>query len=87
MRFRSTAWKWFGSGCAVGTVIAALATIYMVRDLVGQAAGDAVLAPPPLAVAVSVLMTFFGLLIPLVALCGVVVVIVDGFARGRRPGS
>ena len=45
---------------------------------------DPALAAPPLAVAVSVLMTFFGLLIPAVALCGAVVVIVDGYSRKAR---
>ncbi len=84
MKKRSPAWKWFGLGAGLSVVLSVLATIYLVGDKLAQSGGDPVLAPPPLAVAASVLMTFFALLIPLVALCGAVIVIIDGYSRKAR---
>ncbi len=84
MKKPSPAWKWFGIGCAISLVLSVLATIALVGDKMDKAGADPALAAPPLAVAVSVLMTFFGLLIPAVALCGAVVVIVDGYSRKAR---
>ena len=84
MKQYSPAWKWFGLGCVVSTILAILATYHLVSDKLAQSAIDPVLAPPPLAVAVSTGMTFFSLLIPAVALCGLVIVIIDGYSRKAR---
>ena len=84
MPTRSPKWKWFGLGCAVSFVLSILGTHYLVSDKLAQSATDPVLAPPLLAVATSVLMTFFSLLIPAVSLCGLVIVIVDGYSRKDR---
>ena len=81
MKTRSPAWKWFAIGCAVSLVFAVVATVFLMAGNLSQTGTDPALAPPPLAVAVSVLMTFFGILIPAVALCGAVIVIVDGYFR------
>lgn len=80
MRFGSAKWKWFGIGSALCLVGAIVATIHLTGDLVAGS-GDPALAPPLISVAVSVLMTFFGVLIPLVALVGAMVIMVDGYAR------
>ena len=80
----SPKWKWFGLGCVISTVLSILATYYLVSDKLAQSSADPVLAPPALAVAISVLMTFFSLLIPAVSLCGLVIVIVDGYSRKAR---
>lgn len=84
MKKPSPAWKWFGIGCVVSLILSVLATISLVNDKLAQSAADPALAPPPLAVAVSVGMTFFSLLIPAVALCGLVIVIIDGYSRKAR---
>jgi len=84
MAQRWTKIRWFGLGCLISLVVAVLGTAHLTRDLLAQAGGDPVLAPPPLAVATSVGMTFFSLLIPLVCIFGAVVVIVDGAYRGKK---
>lgn len=84
MKKSSPAWKWFGVGCVVSVVLSVLATIQLVSDKLSKFAADPALAPPPMAVGVSVGMTFFSLLIPAVALCGAVIVIVDGYSRKAR---
>ena len=84
MKKASPAWKWFGVGCLLSLVLSVVATIALVGDKLNQAGSDPALAAPPLAVAVSVLMTFFALLIPGVALCGAVIVIIDGYSRRTR---
>lgn len=81
MNIRSPAWKWFGLGCVVSVVLSALATFALVGQKLSTIGADPAMAPPPIAVAASVLMTFFSLLIPAVALCGAVIVIVDGYTR------
>ena len=80
----SPKWKWFGLGCAISTVLSILATHYLISDKLAQSAADPVLAPPAMAVAASVLMTFFSLLIPAISLCGAVIVIVDAYSRKAR---
>jgi len=84
MKPLSPAWKWFGIGCGVSLVLSVLATIALVGDKLSQSGTDPAAVAPPLAVAVSVLMTFFSLLIPAVGLCGAVIVIVDGYFRKTR---
>jgi hypothetical protein len=84
MATRSPKWKWFSFGCAISLLLSILGTYFLIDDKLAQSATDPVLAPPPLAVGASVLMTFFSLLIPAISLCGVVIVIVDGYTRKTR---
>jgi hypothetical protein len=84
METRSPKWKWFSLGCAVSFVLSILGSYYLISDKLAQSATDPALAPPPLAVGASVLMTFFSLLIPAISLCGLVIVIVDGYSRKAR---
>jgi hypothetical protein len=83
MKNLSAKWKWFIFGSGVSCVLAALATAHLMSSRLGQLGADPDLAPPAIMIAGMVGMTFFGLVIPLAALVGVVIVIVDGYSRGR----
>lgn len=86
MKSLSPAWKWFGLGSAIGCVLAVLATYHLVSGRLAQMGGDPELALPPVMIVATSIMTFFGVLVPILALLGVVVVIVDGYSRGRKTG-
>jgi hypothetical protein len=84
MNTRSPAWRWFALACVVSMVLAGVGTAFLMSDRLGDTGGDPALAPPFIAVAVSMLMTYFGLLLPLLAAAGVVVVIADTQTRKGR---
>jgi hypothetical protein len=86
MKKRSKAWTWFLSGCALSAVASAIMTVRAVNNLLSDAGAqaDPALAVPTIAVVTTGIMTFFGLLVPLMALCGLLVVMIDGFTRSRR---
>jgi hypothetical protein len=84
MNTRSPAWRWFAMASLLSAILAGLGTAYLMADRLADSGGDPALAPPMIAVAVSVLMTYFGILIPMLAAIGVVVVILDTQTRKRR---
>ncbi|RAU20433.1 hypothetical protein CU669_18450 [Paramagnetospirillum kuznetsovii] len=83
MKTLSAAWKWFGSASLLGVIVSAVLSYHLVSGRLAQIGGDPDLAPPTIMVAATSLMTFFGILIPIMALVGVVIVILDGYSRGR----
>ncbi len=83
MRTLSTAWKFFILSGVLSAVMAAIGTFHLMSNRLAQIGSDPDLALPPLMVAATSFMTFFGILIPLVALVGVVFVIIDGYSRGK----
>jgi hypothetical protein len=84
MRSVSAAWKWFGLGSLISCALSAIGTFHLVSNRLSQIGDDPALALPPIMVAATSAMTFFGLLIPMLMLLGLVVVLIDGLTR-RKP--
>ncbi len=83
MKIVSPAWKWFGLGSLISCLLSGGVAYHLVTARLAQIGDDPALALPLVTVAASSFLTFSSILIPMLALLGLVVVLIDGLTRGR----
>ncbi|OAN45611.1 hypothetical protein A6A04_06860 [Paramagnetospirillum marisnigri] len=83
MKTLSPAWTWFAIGTVISCVASAIGAYSIVSGRLAQVGDDPALALPAAMVIATSVMSFFSLLVPMLALLGVVIVMIDGFTRGR----